>query len=173
MEHLHHSPSADGGGLSPLKLRNPLGIALLAVTACGCATRQTPGPSVSLSPSDVVQIQVLALQHINEPTPNAGVWTTFQFASPANRRVTGPYGHFLRLIKSQTNYSFLHARAVRFYPVRQDDTKAEREVELTDENGQATRWLLSLSRQQSGKFENCWMTDGVTRVEGPEKSGGL
>ena len=142
---------------------------VVAALAGGCATRRTPLPSAALSPADVVRIQVLALQHVNEPTPNAGIWTAFQFASPANRQVTGPYGHFLLVIKSPSNKPFLHARSVQFYPARQVGTQAEQEVELTDGTGRTTRWLFSLSKQSSAPFENCWMTDGVTPLGAPDK----
>ena len=147
-------------------------VLILAALACGCGNLRTPMPSASLSPADVVRIQVLALQHVNEPTPNAGIWTTFQFASPANRLVTGPYGHFLQVIKSPSNQPFLHARAVRFLPVRQAGAQAEQEVEITDESGRITRWIFVLSKQRQAPFENCWMTDGVSPVEA-QKAGVL
>jgi hypothetical protein len=139
----------------------------------GCTNRHAPAPSASLSPADVVRTQVLALQHVNEPTPNAGIWTAFQFASPANHEVTGPYGHFLQVIKSPSNRPFLHARSVRFYPLRQADSQAEQEVELTDEAGNTTRWLFVVSKQREGRFENCWMTVGVAPVEREAKAGTL
>ena len=153
--------------------RNLPSLVLLAAFACGCTTHHAPLPSASLSPADVVRIQVLALQHVNEPTPNAGIWTAFQFASPANRQVTGPYGHFLQVIKSQSNQPFLHARSVRFYPVQQTGAHAEQEVGLTDQSGRTTRWLFSLTKQGEGQFENCWMTDGVTPVEMQKAAGAL
>lgn len=64
---------------------NPLGrflvVALLLADFASRRQSADPGrrPAPQLSPLDVVKIQVYALQHHNEPTPNAGIWTTFQF----------------------------------------------------------------------------------------------
>jgi hypothetical protein len=38
-------------------------------------------PVPELSPLEVVKIQVYALEHYNEPRPNAGIWTAFQFGA--------------------------------------------------------------------------------------------
>jgi hypothetical protein len=139
--------------------------AAILAASCGYDGRRIPAklPSPALSPDEVVRIQVAALQHYNEPTPNAGIWLAFQFASPANRQVTGPYGHFLQLIKSPANAPFLHAQSVRFHPPRQTASQAEEQVDLTDERGTTTEWRFLLSKQRGSSFANCWMTDGVQR----------
>ena len=118
-------------------------------------------PAPKLSPLDVVKIQVYALQHYDEPAPNAGIWTTFEFASPANRSVTGPYGHFLQLIKSPGTRPFLRARSARFFGEVRNDRSAEVTVELEDQGRLKTRFTFSLSMQGAGPFKDCWMTDGV------------
>ena len=118
-------------------------------------------PSPDLSPREVVKIQVDSLRHWNEPTPNRGIWTTFQFASPANRRVTGPYGHFLRLIRGPENRPFLHAKDARFLSERRTGSSSEVVVELEDPEGARKRFTFSLSLQGTAPFKDCWMTDGV------------
>lgn len=118
-------------------------------------------PAPELSPMDAVKIQVYALQHYNQPTPNAGVWTAFQFASPGNRQVTGPYGHFLRLIKSPVNRPFLYARSAQFSNEQRDGSFASITVELEDQERIRSRFMFSLSMQGAGPFKDCWMTDGV------------
>lgn len=126
--------------------------------------RSVPSPSPDLSPRDVVRIQVLALQKYNSPTPNAGIWTAYRFASPANHGVTGPYGHFLRIIKSPLTRPFLHARTVEFLPQLVNGSYAEENVALTDADGRTTEWLFSLSRQIDGQLKGCWLTDGVSKL---------
>ena len=59
-----------------------------------------PQPRPDLAPAEVVRTVAAALRNYDSPIPNAGVFTAYRFASPANRAVTGPYGHFLRLVKS-------------------------------------------------------------------------
>lgn len=137
---------------------------LLATAACRKPAAY-PGrqPSPELAPLDVVRIQVSALQHYGDPTPNAGIWTAFQFTSPANRRLTGPYGHFLQLIKSPQNRPFLHARAAQLSEVEHTEWFAEVLVQLQDEHRAGSRFLFSLSKQREGAFQHCWMTDAVVR----------
>ena len=56
------------------------------------------GPDPALSPEEVVQIQLQALQVNNIPTPNAGIRQAWILAHPDNRRVTGPLPRFERMI---------------------------------------------------------------------------
>jgi hypothetical protein len=137
-------------------------VLLLAEFACRRQLADSGrSPAPQLSPLDVVKIQVYALEHLNEPTPNAGIWTTFQFASPVNRGVTGPYGHFLQLIKSAANRAFLDARSAQFSGARRNGSSAEITVELEDQERLRSRFIFSLSLQGAGPFKDCWMTDGV------------
>ena len=141
-------------------------VLLIVEFACRLQLADHPSrkPAPELSPLDVVKIQVHALEHHNEPTPNAGIWTVYQFASPANRRVTGPYGHFLQLIKSPGNRPFLNARSAQFFDERRDGSFAEVTVELEDREGVRGRFTFSLSLEAAGPYKGCWMTDGVRAV---------
>ena len=56
-------------------------------------------PRRAAEPGEAIQTVAAALRHNNSPLPNAGIYTAFQFASPANLKVTGPYGRFLQLVK--------------------------------------------------------------------------
>jgi hypothetical protein len=147
-----------------MKKFTPCLIAILALAEFVCRPKLADPagrPAPELSPSDVVRIQVDALRRVDEPTPNAGIWTTFRFASPANREITGPYGHFLRVIKSPGNGPFLHARSARLSGERQDGLSAEVTVELEGRDGLRSRFTFSLSKQGPGPFKDCWMTDSV------------
>jgi hypothetical protein len=114
---------------------------------------------------EVVRIQVEALRHANEPRPNAGIWTTYRFTSPANHKVTGPYGRFLQMIKTPRNRAFLRAGSARVEPVRITDQYAGVRVVLTGEDGRASSYLFSLSKQTEGRYKDCWMTDSVAPAD--------
>ena len=47
-------------------------------------------PFTDLTLPEVVRIQIEALQHNANPYTDAGIPLTFSFASPSNRRNTGP-----------------------------------------------------------------------------------
>ena len=53
-----------------------------------------PTPDPSDGPEQVIEMQVRALAENDTPVENAGIKTAYNFASPANRRVTGPLDRF-------------------------------------------------------------------------------
>lgn len=127
-----------------------------------------PGPK--LSPVQVVWAQLYALQRNDKPKPDSGIATTFAFASPNNRRATGPLPHFISIVKNaQYLPMFLYKRAA--FPtvhVQGDHTMVP--VRLSDGKGHVAFYLFELSRQHLSPFKDCWMTDGVIRVPGPNRN---
>jgi hypothetical protein len=57
-------------------------------------------PSPNLSPVEVVRIQVEALEKNDVPHPNRGIEIAFRFASPENKRATGPLERFIQMVSS-------------------------------------------------------------------------
>ena len=56
-----------------------------------------PTPDPSYGAERVVGIQLDALGSNDDPIPDAGINTAYNFASPANRRQTGPLDRFVRI----------------------------------------------------------------------------
>ncbi len=123
-----------------------------------------PKPSPDLAVQEVVRIQVEALQNNDTPQPDSGIRTAFIFASPENKRATGPIERFIPLVKNPQYRDLLNTRRITINePVIEGDQAAV-EVALITENGTTARYLFLLSRQQDFPFEDCWMTDGVVRL---------
>lgn len=57
-----------------------------------------PDPDPRLSPADVVRIQLESLR-TNGLSDN-GIDTTYRFASPSNKKVTGPYARFAQMTEA-------------------------------------------------------------------------
>ncbi len=76
--------------------------ALLVVLAApvGAAHLPQTEPDPSLSPRDVVSIQIEALRNNDTPYENRGIEVTFNFASPANKRVTGLLERFKVMVRN-------------------------------------------------------------------------
>ncbi|HEV2201710.1 MAG TPA: DUF4864 domain-containing protein [Bryobacteraceae bacterium] len=121
-------------------------------------------PNPGMAPGEVVAAVVDALRHNNSPHPNAGVLTVYHFASPANRRVTGPYGHFFRLVKSPAYQLLFHAAAVEFGEIHMQGDRASQDVATRASGGESATFRFDLSRQPDGPCAGCWMVDGVTRL---------
>ncbi len=59
-----------------------------------------PTPSETYGPGDAVAIQLDALETNDKPCDDAGIMTAYNFASPANRRSTGPLDRFIAMVES-------------------------------------------------------------------------
>jgi len=125
---------------------------------------ELPRPSVDLQPADVVRIVIDALAHNDEPHANAGIETTFYFASPANRVNTGPLDRFVRMVKSPPYGIMVDHVKSEFSEVVFEGDKAYQMVHLTAADGRATIFAFRLGKQHDGEFEDMWMTDAVWPV---------
>lgn len=65
----------------------------------------------------MIQTVAAALRDNNSPMPNAGIFTAFQFASPANHAFTGSYGQFLKLVKAADFAPMLRDRPHESLPI--------------------------------------------------------
>jgi hypothetical protein len=121
------------------------------------ATQPTPDPS--LSAVDVVRIQMRALQ--TNGATDQGIRITFGFASPSNKRVTGPFERFAQMIKSPPYDAMLNAQAVEFGALQMSDGRAMQEVLVATADGETAAYLFMLRRQTEAPVEGCWMTEAV------------
>jgi Domain of unknown function (DUF4864) len=125
-----------------------------------------PRPNPALDPAQVIRTVVEALDHPNSPSPNAGIFTVYQFASPGNRVNTGPYGNFLRLVKQPYFAPLLARHSTEYGPLSVSGDRAGQEVSLRMDDGQIARYHFAVSRQTSeqthGRCAGCWMVDRVS-----------
>lgn len=137
---------------------------ILAPAAARAASHGAfPGPEYG--PADVVRIQVQALANNDTPYRNAGIEVAFRFASPANKRVTGPLRRFIRMLYGSTYRPFLDHQVAHFGQVDIQGSEATQTVILTAANGRRVGYVFRLSKQRGGPCKACWMTDGVWRVD--------
>ena len=123
-----------------------------------------PRPSADLAPQDVVRIVVKALSNNDEPYADAGIETTFSFASPANRVNTGPLDRFIQMVKGPPYGIMVDHVDSEFSEVVLMGNKAYQMVQLTAPDGRSEVFAFRLSKQQDGEFKDMWMTDAVWPV---------
>lgn len=121
-------------------------------------------PRVDLAPQDVVSIVINALANNDQPFPDAGIATTFTFASPANKVNTGPLERFTRMVKSPPYGIMVNHVARDFSEVVEAGNTAYQLVRLTGLDGREVVFAFRLSKQFDGAFEGMWMTDAVWPV---------
>ncbi|MEM8600773.1 MAG: DUF4864 domain-containing protein [Bacteroidota bacterium] len=132
-----------------------------------------PQPSPNLSPEEVIRLQVEALQRNDEPYPDAGIETAFRFASPANKRATGPLGRFAQMVKGPVYGAMLGFERAEYGTIRVQGDRAVQRVTLVQLDGRRVSYVFGLSRQSSGAHEGCWMTDAVMRDTEQARDNGL
>jgi len=126
-------------------------------------------PNPNLTPQQVVEFQLDALRHNDEPTPDAGIERSFRFASPSNRLVTGPLAHFSEIVHSTAYSPLLKSQASEVRGVVVQEDQARVYVTVTSANGAQRNFLFMLSRQGEGDYHDCWMTDSVMKLP-PEEN---
>jgi len=122
-------------------------------------------PEPKLSPEEVVQYQVRALQHNDDPHPDAGIERTFRFASPSNKSQTGPLEHFVSIVKSAAYLPMVNNLASSVVGSQVVGDHAKVVIRITPEKGPDLSYLFVLTRQHDGELDNCWMTDSVLPIE--------
>jgi hypothetical protein len=122
-------------------------------------------PNQNLSPAEVVRIQIRALGQNDIPHENAGIEIAFRFASPRNKLITGPLPRFIQLVSNPVYRPMLNHRQARYGPLQIEGANATQPVILTASDGQRVGYLFTLSRQDGGTCDRCWMTDGVIRYD--------
>jgi hypothetical protein len=123
-----------------------------------------PLPHPGLGPDAVIKTVAEALRNNDSPIPNAGIFTAYQFASPANHAVTGPYGRFLQIVKSDDSAPLFNAAAEEFDAIKIEGDHAEQLVRTRTAGGRVATYKFSVSRQREGPCRGCWMVDGVVRI---------
>ncbi len=123
-----------------------------------------PEPSVDLGPGDVVKIVIQALSRNDEPHGNAGIETTYNFASPSNKANTGPLARFIRMVKAPPYGIMVDHAESEFSEVVLMGYKAYQMVRLVAADGRVEIFAFRLSKQRDGEFKDMWMTDAVWPV---------
>lgn len=119
---------------------------------------ETLVPDPTLSPAEIVRIQLEALRNNDEQ--DRGIAVAFRFASPANRANTGPLARFIPMIKHGPYALMLDFRDATYDPVETFTDRARQRVTLTGAREIMTYWFY-LSRQAEPPYVGCWMTDSV------------
>lgn len=138
---------------------------LVAAATLALGADSAVGPDPELSPRDVVEAQLTAFKHNDEPAPDEGIRVAFRFASPQNRLVTGPIDRFIQMLKAPTYRGLLNHRVASLSDTTQREDLARIKVTLVDSAGHTSAYVWILRRQSEPPCEGCWMTDVVMRVD--------
>ena len=117
-------------------------------------------PEPELKPNDVVRLQLLAMQQNDDS--DFGIEVTFRFASPANKKQTGPLKRFISLVRNPSYRPLLNHINATFIELTVEEVFAVQDVIITTSNGERIGYRFRLSIQKGPLYPGCWMTDSVT-----------
>jgi len=120
-----------------------------------------PMPNTSLQPGEIVKIVIDALANNNNPYPDAGIETTFNFASPANKVITGPIERFTSMVKGPVFGVMINHKQSEFSEVVLAGNRAYQMVRLLTRDGEAAHFAFRLGLQGEGEYRGMWMTEAV------------
>ena len=120
-------------------------------------------PNNSISPKEVVSIQLSGLKNNDQAYKDSGIEQTWNFAHPNNKRVTGPLDNFKRMIKSESYQMMIDHLSHTITEVGNSDKWAQFEVIILDKNKIYHKFNWQVEKYtEDGELMNCWLTTMVS-----------
>ena len=120
-------------------------------------------PNNTISPKEVVKIQLSGLQQNDLNYKDSGIEQTWQFAHPNNKRVTGPLSNFKMMIKSESYGMMINHLSHTITEVGSSDKWAQFEVIILDKDKIYHKFNWQVEKYSSdGSLKDCWLTTMVS-----------
>ena len=122
-------------------------------------------PNDLFSSIEVVELQMSSLQ-TNTKNNNSGIYQCWLFAHPENKKYTGPFNNFKRMI-SDTSYKILlnsNKFKVKLLNENKNNATYSVYVDAFDNKRYNLTWVLEKA-SISQDCKNCWMTTSVTQPQ--------
>ena len=120
-------------------------------------------PDNTISPKEVVKIQLSGLQQNDLEYKDSGIEQTWRFAHPNNKRVTGPLSNFKMMIKSDSYGMMIDHLSHTITELGSSDKWAQFEVIILDKNKIYHKFNWQVEKYTlDGSLKDCWMTTMVS-----------
>ena len=119
-------------------------------------------PTKDLSAYNVVKIQLNALKNNNESKENDGIRQTWIFAHPENKKFTGPYERFEKMILSNQYKILLNHVSHKINLITDSKNKNIYSIELIAKNKIIYFYEWHLEIGSTENCNNCWFTTIVS-----------
>jgi len=143
-------------------MRTVLLVAALLVVAAPSGAAELLLPDPALSPEQVVETQLAALQHNDSPEADAGIVQTWAFAHPDNKRATGPLPRFAQMIKGPSYGMLIDHRAHEIDEVARGDDAVLFAVTVVSDAGEVVVYQWQVKKVAEGRDAGAWMTSAVS-----------
>jgi len=125
-------------------------------------------PAENLTAYDVVKIQLTALKNNNKPKKNSGIKQTWIFAHPENKKFTGPYERFEKMLLGVQYNILLNHDSHKIKLFTKTLSKYIYNIELISKDKKMYFYEWHLEKSTIDECNNCWFT---TIVSPPKDKG--
>ena len=119
-------------------------------------------PSENLTAYDVVKIQLTALKNNNKPKKNSGIKQTWIFAHPENKKYTGPYERFEKMLLGVQYSILLNHDSHKIKLVSNTPNKYIYNIELISKDKKMYFYEWHLEKTTINECNSCWFTTIVS-----------
>ncbi len=119
-------------------------------------------PAENLTAYDVIKIQLNALKKNNEPNKNSGIKQTWEFAHPENKKITGPYERFEKMLLGDQYNLLLNHESYKIKLIMNSTNKYIYNVELISIDKKMYFYQWHLEKSTIKNCKNCWFTTIVS-----------
>ena len=125
-------------------------------------------PAENLTAYDVVKIQLIALKNNNKPSKNTGIKQTWIFAHPENKKYTGPYERFEKMLLGNQYNLLLNHDSHRIELIMKSKEIQLFIPKLISKKKKMYFYEWHLEKSTTDACSNCWFT---TIVSPPSEKG--
>ena len=119
-------------------------------------------PAENLTAYDVLKIQLKALKNNNKPSKNAGIKQTWAFAHPENKKFTGPYEKFEKMLLGDQYKILLNHESHKIQLILSSKNKYIYNVELISKGKKMYFYEWHLEKSTIDECSDCWYTTIVS-----------
>ena len=122
-------------------------------------------PNDIFSAIEVVELQMTSLQ-TNSKINNEGIYQCWLFAHPENKKYTGPFSNFKRMIADTSYKILLNSIKFKTQLISKSDKviKYSVVIDAFDNKRYQLDWVLEKAKLNKD-CKNCWMTTVVTEPQ--------
>tara|TARA_Y100000389_G_C17068392_1_gene320758 strand:- start:53 stop:526 length:474 start_codon:yes stop_codon:yes gene_type:complete len=120
-------------------------------------------PNNSISPAEVIKIQLSALMNNDSEFKDSGIEQTWTFAHPNNKKNTGPLPNFKMMIKGNSYNMLLNHLSHTITELGSSDKWAQFEVVILDKKKIYHKFNWQVEKfTMDGPLKGCWLTTVVS-----------
>jgi hypothetical protein len=119
-------------------------------------------PAENLTAYDVVKIQLTALKNNNKPKKNSGIKQTWIFAHPENKKFTGPYERFEKMLLGVQYSILLNHDSHKIKLVSNTPNKYIYNIELISKDKKMYFYEWHLEKTTINECNSCWFSTIVS-----------